>query len=258
MSRKIHIVGNWKMNQTLEDIKSFFVEIQKSKMEFPCEKWIAPQAVHIPIVKDLAYTIGNVLVGAQNSCYENSGAFTGETSPATLNDLGVHFTLVGHSERRAIYKEDNETLNLKTLRALENNLKVIFCVGESLEENETGRTEEVVIEQLQNGLKDVPEDKIKDVLIAYEPVWAIGTGKTATPEQAEEAHSFIRHYAAENLGFLSEELIILYGGSVKPDNVDGLLSQPNIDGALVGGASLKGPDFRALCEASIRHSNKSH
>jgi len=254
MTRKIHIVGNWKMNQNLADIKSFFVEIQKAKLSFPCEKWIAPQAVHIPIVKDLAFTTGSVLVGAQNSSHENSGALTGETSPATLADLGVHFTLVGHSERRAIFGEGHETLNLKTLKALENNLKVVFCVGESLEENEAGRTEEVIKEQLLNGLINLPEDKIKNILIAYEPVWAIGTGKTASPEQAEEVQAFIRHFAADNLGFLSEELIILYGGSVKPGNIDGLLSQPNIDGALVGGASLKGADFSALCEASLRHS----
>jgi len=254
MTRKIHIVGNWKMHQSLAEIKSFFIEIQKSKLEFPCEKWIAPQPIHISIVKDLAFTLGNVLVGAQNSSIANTGAFTGETSPQALADMGVHFTLVGHSERRSLFHENHEILNQKTLKALENNLKVIFCVGESLAENEAGRTEEIIKEQLQLGLKNVPEDKIADILIAYEPVWAIGTGKTASPEQAEEVHNMIRHYAAENLGFLSEELIILYGGSVKPANIDGLLAQANIDGALVGGASLKGADFRALCEASIKFS----
>jgi triosephosphate isomerase len=251
MARKVHIVGNWKMNQNLEEIKAFFIGLSKVKAEYPCEAWIAPQFIHLPIVKELAFTTGRVLVGAQNCSHESSGAFTGDISPASLADLGAHFTLVGHSERRAIFNEDHELLNQKTLLALENGLKVIFCVGETLEEREIGSTEAVLKHQLDNGLKDIPADKVSEIIVAYEPVWAIGTGKTATPEQAEETHVFIRSHLAEHNVFTADDLVILYGGSVKPSNVTDLLGQSNIDGALVGGASLKAEDYAQLLLASL-------
>jgi len=241
--REIHIVGNWKMNQTLHQISDFFVEMSKMKMDLKCKAWIAPQAIHIPILKEMAFTTGAIQIGAQNCCEHDAGAYTGEISPLSLVDMGVEFVIIGHSERRTIYKECDELLNKKVLNAVKHNLKVIFCVGETLEEREANKTLEVLERQLGLGLRNLPEDKSHLVLVAYEPVWAIGTGKTASAEQAEEAHAFIR----SKLEHQMDETIILYGGSVKPDNIDSLLRKPNIDGALVGGASLKAQDFRQLC-----------
>lgn len=242
-SRPIHIVGNWKMNQTLHEISNFFIEMSKMKMELKCKAWIAPQALHIPILKEIAFTTGSIQIGAQNCSTHESGAFTGETSPVALADIGAEFVIIGHSERRTIFGENNETLNQKVLMALKNDLKVIYCVGETLEERESNTTFSIIETQLAVGLSNIPADKAHLVLIAYEPVWAIGTGKVATAEQAEEVHAFIR----TKLVYNKEETVILYGGSVKPDNIDTLLRKENIDGALVGGASLKGPDFRQLC-----------
>ena len=241
--REIHIVGNWKMNQTLHEISEFFIEMTKMKMDLKCKAWIAPQSLHIPILKEIAFTTGSIQIGAQNCSHADSGAYTGEVSPAALSDMGVEFVIIGHSERRTIFKEDNEILNQKVLKALSHNLKVIYCVGETLEEREAGTTFKVIEEQMQIGLKALPSDKAANLLIAYEPVWAIGTGKVATAEQAEEVHAFIRGKLTQN----AEGTVILYGGSVKPDNIDSLLRKDNIDGALVGGASLKAKDFKQLC-----------
>lgn len=244
--REIHIVGNWKMNQTMHEISNFFIEMTKMKFELKCKAWIAPQALHIPILKEIAFTTGAIQVGAQNCSNHDSGAFTGETSPAALADIGVEFVIVGHSERRTIFGEDNKLLNEKVLAVLKHNLKVIYCVGETLAEREANKTFKVIEEQLNIGLQNLPADKAHLLLIAYEPVWAIGTGKVATAEQAEEVHAFIREKLTHN----KEETVILYGGSVKPDNIDSLLRKENIDGALVGGASLKAQDFKQLCSAS--------
>lgn len=241
--RVVHIVGNWKMNQTLEDIKKFMIEMSKMKMELNCKAWIAPQSIHIAILKELAFTTGSIQVGAQNCCEHDSGAFTGEISPLALADMGVEFVIIGHSERRTIYHEQNEQLNKKVLSALRHGLKVIYCVGETLSEREAGLTFSVIETQLKEGLLNIPAESAHLFQIAYEPVWAIGTGKTATAEQAEEVHAFIRSKLPADL----EKTVILYGGSVKPDNIDSLLAKENIDGALVGGASLKAQDFRALC-----------
>jgi triosephosphate isomerase len=244
-NREVHIVGNWKMNQSLEDIKLFFIEFSKIKMDLNCKAWIAPQFIHLSILKELAFTTGNIQVGAQNCSDHVSGAFTGEVSPKSLADIGAEFVIIGHSERRTIFNEANEVLNKKLLNAISHNLKVIFCVGETLEEREQGKTFAVVEKQLIEGLKLFPIDKANLLLIAYEPVWAIGTGKTASKEEAEEVHAFIRSKLPKGL----EQSVILYGGSVKPDNIDALLHMPNIDGALVGGASLKASDFKQLCIA---------
>ncbi|NOT79674.1 MAG: triose-phosphate isomerase [Bacteriovoracaceae bacterium] len=241
--REVHIVGNWKMNQSLYEISQFFIEMSKMKMELKCKAWIAPQAIHIPILKEMAFTTGAIYIGAQNCSNQDSGALTGETSPASLADLGVEFVIIGHSERRTIFGEGNELLNEKVLAALKNNLKVIYCVGETLAERESDQTYKVIDEQLLVGLKNLPADKAHLLMIAYEPVWAIGTGKVASAEQAEEVHGYIR----SKLTHRASETIILYGGSVKPDNIDALLRKENIDGALVGGASLKAQDFRQLC-----------
>ena len=247
--RDIHIVGNWKMNQTLSQISDFFVEMTKMKMELKCKAWIAPQSLHIPILKEIAFTTGAIQIGAQNCCEHESGAYTGEISPVALADIGAEFVIIGHSERRSLYNETNERLNKKVLLALKHGLKVIYCVGESLEERETNKTFNVIETQMTIGLKDLSADLATKLIIAYEPVWAIGTGKTASAEQAEEVHAFIRSMLQTN----AEQTIILYGGSVKPDNIDSLLSKENIDGALVGGASLKASDFKQLCSSATRY-----
>lgn len=241
--REVHIVGNWKMNMTLHEISNFFIEMSKMKMELKCKAWVAPQALHIPILKEIAFTTGSIQIGAQNCSEHDSGAYTGEISPLALADIGAEFVIIGHSERRTLFKEDNALLNKKVLNALKHGLKVIYCVGETLEEREQNKTFAVLEEQIKAGLKDLPPDKTSQLLIAYEPVWAIGTGKVASAEQAEEAHAFIRSQLTHG----ADQTIILYGGSVKPDNIDSLLAKENIDGALVGGASLKASDFRALC-----------
>lgn len=226
------LVANWKMNQNVEEIKNF-LSLFNEKYSGKREAWIAPQAIHLSLGMSLSQ---KVRWGAQNTSTDNAGAFTGEISPKSLKDLGAHFTIIGHSERRSLFAESDEVLNTKTKRALENNLKVIFCIGETLSEREQGTTFDVIKKQLTDGLKDID---LQNVILAYEPVWAIGTGKTASPEQAQEVHAFIRSVIPSTP--------ILYGGSVKPDNVEKLLAQKDIDGALVGGASLKAADFLALC-----------
>ncbi len=230
------IVGNWKMNQKVADILAFFAELPKN-----VEGWIAPQALHIPLSMSLS---SKILIGAQNCAPKLSGALTGEISAEALKDLGAHFVIIGHSERRQIYKETHEELVEKAQVALAQGLKVIFCVGETLEERESGKTMEIVKKQLQ--IQKVPASF--DLIIAYEPVWAIGTGKVASPEQAQEVHAFIRQELKTLFPALGDRMRILYGGSVKPDNVASLMAQNDIDGALVGGASLKAKDFLALCQ----------
>ncbi len=252
MSRKKVIVGNWKMNQLSQDIFNFFAEFNKEASKIKCNVGIAAQALHLPLIKEHAPKENFFEFGAQNCSQQEKGAFTGEISPAAIKDLGCGFTLVGHSERRTLFKENDQLLNQKTKLALEKGLYVIFCCGETLEEREGGRTMEVVRTQLIEGLKEIPAEKKERLIIAYEPVWAIGTGKTATKEQAQEVHAFIRGLCAKELGFKADELIIQYGGSVTPANVDELLSMPDIDGALVGGASLKPQDFLKLCLAGSK------
>ncbi len=245
------VVGNWKMNQNLEDIKKFFMGVDKLKFDLKCEAWIAPQSVHIPILKDLAFSLGKIKIGAQNCSEHDNGAFTGEVSASTLSDMGVDFVIIGHSERRTIYKETDSTINLKIKKALEKGLTVIFCIGETLAEREANQTFSVLKKQITEGLKGIA---ISDsLLVAYEPVWAIGTGKTATPEQAEEAHAFVRAELKKLWGPDGAQIPLLYGGSVKPSNFAELLMKPNIDGGLVGGASLKAEDFSGLCIAASQN-----
>jgi triosephosphate isomerase len=247
---KPYIVGNWKMNQLNADIESFFKVLGNSNLPENSHAWLAPQFIHIPSVQAHGGKLG-VKVGSQNCSKEDKGAFTGDTSALSLKDLGVDFTLLGHSERRAIFNEDNNLLNEKLHNALKNNLTVIFCIGETLEEREKGMTNEVLTKQLEEGLKGLESQHHSKILLAYEPVWAIGTGKTATPQEAQDTHSFIRSTMGKSFDFSSDKLVILYGGSVKPANIAGLISMQDIDGALVGGASLKGEDFLALLENSV-------
>lgn len=254
MTKKYYIVGNWKMNQSMADINQFITDLGELSAERQYEAWIAPQAIHMSSLLEKS-AASKINVGSQNISDNDSGAHTGELSPSSVLDLGASFTLIGHSERRAIYKEDNDFINRKVLLCLEKGLDVIFCCGESLEERDKGMTESVVSHQIEEGLKSVPTNLRKNIIIAYEPVWAIGTGKTASPEQAEEVHLYIRTKLTELWDTeSSHQVALLYGGSVKPANVEGLLTQPNIDGALVGGASLKGADFKALCDAADKRS----
>jgi triosephosphate isomerase len=249
---KKYIVGNWKMNQTLDEIEQFFKDLDLPK-DLNCETWIAPQAMHISAVRNGTTSQAKcVFVGGQNICENENGAFTGENSASSLKDIGCTFTLVGHSERRTIYNEDHSLLNKKLHHGLKNGLDVVFCIGETLEERKNGMTDAVIKSQLKEGLKDLKPEQVENLIVAYEPIWAIGTGEVATPEQAEDAHKAIRNWLVENLGGQAASVPLLYGGSVKPANAEGLLSQANIDGALVGGASLKGKDFSELAAISSR------
>jgi triosephosphate isomerase len=244
--RKIHMVGNWKMNQTKGQIDQFFQDFNGPKESTGHCAWIAPQALHLHYMIE---RYGDKLsYGAQNCSEQDFGAFTGENATESIKDMGAIFTLVGHSERRSLYGEDNQLLNKKVHQAIKSGLQVIYCVGETLEERESGQMEEVLRQQIIEGLKDISESLSSSLIIAYEPVWAIGTGKTATPDQAQEAHAFIRDLISTQLGLPGEKTPILYGGSVKPANATELLGQKDIDGGLVGGASLKGDSFAQLCQ----------
>lgn len=250
--RKKIIAGNWKMNNDLQQSISLIEEL-KSKLQnktLNCEVIICPPFTSLTEAKKLIE--GSVIkLGAQNMYYEDSGAFTGEISAAMLKSVGCEYVILGHSERRTIFGERDEMINKKIRKAISEKLKPIFCVGETLEEREKDVTEKVIKKQIEKGLKDITPDEILDVIIAYEPVWAIGTGKTATPEQAQEAHHFIRKLLANMYSKDFANLItIQYGGSVKPENARELLSQKDIDGALVGGACLKADSFIGIIEAA--------
>ena len=193
-----------------------------------------------------------LILGAQDMHHESSGAFTGETSAEMLRDLYVSFVILGHSERRQFFGESNQSVNKKILAASRNNLKPIYCIGETLEERESGKTLEVVREQVREGLDNFPDTEVENLVIAYEPVWAIGTGKTATDEMAQEVHADIRSALSSIFGESAAEGIrILYGGSMKPENACGLLTQPDVDGGLIGGASLNARDFCGIVKAAL-------
>ena len=243
---KYYMIGNWKMNQTQAEIETFFseVKLENNQNNF----WIAPQTLHLEKCLNLGKPQG-VLIGAQNCSDQEYGAYTGETSTDSLMEMGAHFTLVGHSERRSYYGETDEFINKKVQKALEKGLVPVLCLGETLEEREAGKTFDIVLGQLKEGLKGVELNNESELIIAYEPVWAIGTGKTASPEQAEEVHAKLRAELENIYGETGKDISILYGGSVKPANVGELLAKPNINGGLVGGASLKGESFTQLCAA---------
>lgn len=243
--RRKYIAGNWKMNKTPSEAKAFASELVKAYKESgaDCKIMIAPPFVDLPYVAE-AVKDSPIIVASQNIADHESGAYTGEVAPAMLLDLGIKTTIIGHSERRQYYGETNEIINGKVLLALKNGMDVVLCVGETLSERESGKLEEVLKTQIEVGLKGVSEDDMAHITIAYEPVWAIGTGKTATPEDADSAHLFIRNTVAQLYSSaIAESLIIQYGGSVKAENVKALMAKENIDGALVGGASLSVEKF---------------
>ena len=243
------IAGNWKMykdaNESVEfvnTLKNIFRDVPEDKVEIA----ICPPFTNL---RDVWQVIKgtNIKLGAQNLYPKAEGAFTGEISPLMLRALGVHYVIVGHSERRQYFNETNQFINEKVKTAIEYGIYPILCVGEKLEQREAGKTFEVVKDHVLGGLKDIPKEKAVSVTIAYEPVWAIGTGKNATPEQAEEVHKFIRDLLKEMYDSATAENIrIQYGGSVKPENIKSLMSKENIDGALVGGASLKVDSFERI------------
>jgi len=244
MQRKALIAGNWKMHTTLVDGCSLATGVAKSfEGKNDREVLIAPP---FTIVSEVSHVIkdSGVIIGGQNVCWETSGAFTGEISPTMLHDAGATAAIIGHSERRQIFGENDEMINKRVRGAIKYKLLAVVCVGETLEEREGGNTFSVLETQVRKGLDQVTAEEMKQVVIAYEPVWAIGTGKTASKEQAQETHAFIRGLI-ENLfeKGVADELRILYGGSVKPVNIDELMAQPDIDGALVGGAALDVESF---------------
>lgn len=245
--RKPMIAGNWKLNKTIAEACELSSSLAKCLASFEgVDIVIAPVFTSLTSV---AETIKNtsIKLAAQNCYPEETGAFTGEVSPLMLKDAGCEYVIIGHSERRQLLDESDMFINQKMIKALEAGLKPILCIGETLQERETDQMLEVLTTQIKGGLANLSATHMAEVVIAYEPVWAIGTGKTATDEQAQEAHSFIRGLLQ---GLFTKEVAlatrILYGGSVKPGNVDGLMAQDDIDGALVGGASLKAEDFIRL------------
>ncbi len=248
--RKIFVAGNWKMNKTIAEaqdlVKALLREVDKYEN---VDAAVCPSYLAVPAAAELCQ--GTPLkVGAQNVYWEESGAYTGEVSPEMVAEV-CDYVIVGHSERRALFDETDETVNRRLKAALGVGLKVIVCVGETLEENEAGRTEEVVSRQIRQGLADITAGQAAEITIAYEPVWAIGTGKAATPEDANHVHKdVIRPLLKELFGEKrAEAMRIQYGGSIKPDNAAELFSMSDIDGGLVGGASLKADPFLKILEA---------
>ena len=236
--RQLYIAGNWKMNLVPSQAAKYASELAAAAKDAKVKVMIAPTYVCLPAVVE-AVKESNIIVAAQNVNDHEKGAYTGEISCAMLKDIGVNTVILGHSERRQYYGETNEFINKKVLFALASGMDIDLCVGETLEEREGGRLEQVLADQINIGLEGVTEEQMAHVTIAYEPVWAIGTGKTATPEDANSAHAYIRSLIEKKFSkSVAEKQIIQYGGSVKPSNVKELMACEHIDGALVGGASL--------------------
>jgi triosephosphate isomerase len=249
--RKKIIAGNWKMNKTIGEA----VELANGvKLELAdcsdVDVVLCPPFTALKSVSDVVSET-QIAVGSQNMSSEDEGAYTGEICHTMLKEIFVRYVILGHSERREYYKETDLWINKKVLKALEKNLRPILCVGETLEDREAGNTEKVVEVQVREGLKDVPSDAYTELVIAYEPVWAIGTGKTATAEQAQEVHAFIRGLVKDIAGEDAANAVrIQYGGSMKPANAEELLGQPDIDGGLIGGAALDAASFAAIVKAA--------
>jgi triosephosphate isomerase (TIM) len=252
MTRTPFIAGNWKMHKTIAEAEAFIQALlPKVAAVDGVEIVVCPPFLALQALVDSARG-SQVGIYAQTMHEADQGAFTGEVSPAMLSEIDVHGVILGHSERRQYYNETDKALQLKVPKALEAGLTPILCVGETEEERERGETERKLRYQVQEGLEKVPIERLTDVVVAYEPVWAIGTGLTATTEQAQEAASFVRALVAGFDKTAAEQVRVLYGGSCKPDNAAELLALPDVDGALVGGASLDPADFSAIIEAAVR------
>jgi triosephosphate isomerase len=248
--RRHLIAGNWKMHCTRAEARDLVNEIATLiGANPPADVAVAPPFTAIALVADAARNT-QVIVGAQNCHFESKGAFTGEISLSMIKDVGATFVIVGHSERRHVFGETDELIHRKVDAVLKAGLKPILCIGEQLAERDGGKTLQVVETQLAAAFEGMGGEQVLRTVIAYEPVWAIGTGRTASPAQAQEVHGFIRGWLTERFGDVAERVIIQYGGSVKPSNAKELLSQPDIDGALIGGASLKADSFAAIVAAA--------
>jgi triosephosphate isomerase len=250
--RKPVIAGNWKMYKTIAETEAFFDRIAPLIFEVRhCQMVVAAPFTALRRAAELGEPLG-IGISGQDLYWEKEGAFTGEISAAMLREAGCRYTLIGHSERRQFFGETDQTVNRKVQAALQANLQPIVCVGELLAEREAGQTEAVLERQLSDGLAGLTEVAFSPIIIAYEPVWAIGTGRTATPEIAQQAHAFIRGRIAKLVSpAAAERCRILYGGSVKPENIAGLMAQPDLDGALVGGASLEPSSFAAIVRYNV-------
>ena len=252
--RKLIIAGNWKMNKDLSETRSFVQAVLPQLNKLELGRVIPLIAPAYPFLTEaLRETFASpLMVSAQDVSYKDNGAFTGEVSASMLASLGLKYCIIGHSERRQYHGETDESVNKRLFKLLDCGLTPIVCIGETLAQRDAGETEKVVLSQLEGGLKDLKPESGTEIIIAYEPVWAIGTGRTATPQQAQEVHALIRKWLSENYGaVVAENLSVLYGGSVKPDNIKELLECSDIDGGLIGGASLKENDFLAMVTTAI-------
>ncbi|WP_409069187.1 triose-phosphate isomerase [Clostridium sp. FAM 1755] len=240
------IAGNWKMNKTVKEAVELVKELKPLVKDAKCDVVVCPTYVCLLAVLEEVKG-SNIKVGAQNMHFEENGAYTGEISPKMLEELGVHYVIIGHSERRQYFNETDETVNKKVKKAFEHNLIPIVCCGESLEQREGNVTEKVLEGQIKVDLKELSKEQVEKLVIAYEPIWAIGTGKTATDEQANETIGYIRSVVKSMYGEdVASKVRIQYGGSVKPGTIKAQMAKEEIDGALVGGASLKAEDFSAI------------
>ena len=247
--RQPMVAGNWKMNGSSNSVSQLIDGIKAGVGSANAEVVVCPPYVYISAVA-AGIAGSSIHLGGQNLCDQDSGAFTGEVAGPMLKDVGCEYVIIGHSERRSLYGETDAVTAEKYAAALKHGLKPIFCIGETLDEREQGITEQVISRQLDAILDTAGVASLSNAVLAYEPVWAIGTGKTATPAQAQEIHAFIRSKIAGQDAGIAEGLRILYGGSMNPGNAAELRSQPDIDGGLIGGASLKPDDFLAICSAA--------
>lgn len=249
MQRRKIVAGNWKMNLDLEEAAKWIAEVDGSLRGDKCDIVVFPSFILLPDLIDM-YEGEQLIFGAQNCSHKESGAYTGEVSAAQLASVGVDFVIVGHSERRQYFAETNAQLKDKLQLAISNELTPVFCCGEPLDVRNEGKQQEYVKQQLEETLFGFTGAAIDEIVIAYEPVWAIGTGLNATPEQAQEMHAFIRGQIAGKFGEKAgQQIQILYGGSCKPDNAKQLFACPDVDGGLIGGASLNAKDFLAIIRA---------
>ena len=251
-TRKAVIAGNWKMNKTPAEAAALIEEMKPLVADADCEVVLCVPYVDIPAAVEAAKG-SNIKIGAENVHFKEKGAYTGEISAEMLTSLGVEYVVIGHSERRQYFGETDQTVNLRSLAALNAGLKAIICVGETLEQRELGYTETLLKYQTKMALTNVTKEQLKNVVIAYEPVWAIGTGVTATDEQADEGNGFVRAAIAEAYGAdVAETVTVQYGGSMNAKNAEGLLDKEHVDGGLIGGASLKAADFSVIVKAASK------
>jgi triosephosphate isomerase len=250
--RRAVIAGNWKMNNTPSQAKALIEEMKPLVADADCDVVLCVPFIDIPVA--IEATKGtNIKIGAENVHFKASGAYTGEVSADMLKEAGVEYVVIGHSERRQYFGETDQTVNLRTIAAVNAGLKAIVCVGETLEQRELGYTETLLKYQTKMALTNISQEQLENIIIAYEPVWAIGTGVTATADQADEGNGFVRAAIAEKYGAqAAEKVTVQYGGSMNPKNADELVEKINVDGGLIGGASLKANDFAAIVKAASK------